>query len=144
MNKLYSRSCLLLALALLIGAIFIVPDSAFAQGQITKSDEVGSTPIVTLQRWQAAEESERYSFLIGFVTMLEIEHAWQGDNPLPFKQSLIDCWVQGLQGMSYKELYVRINNYIAEHPNDLELPLPQVIWFDVVQPKVADKIRAEK
>lgn len=144
MNKLYSRSCLFLALALLFGAAFIAPDSAFAQLPAPKSDEVGDTTTVTLQRWQDAGESERYSFLIGFVTMLEIEHSWQGENQLPFKQSLIDSWYQGLQGMSYKDLYNRINNYIASHPDDMQLPLPQVIWFDVVQPKVADKIRAER
>ena len=100
--------------------------------------------MVTLKRWQNANEDERYSFLVGFMSMLDIEHSWQGDEPLPYKESLIDCWYQGLKGMTYKEVYAAIENYIATHPGDLELPLPQVIWFELVQPKVADKINREK
>ncbi len=147
MKKLYSPGYLVLALALFFGAALMVPVGALAedlsQGQI-KNEAVADTPVVTLQRWQNAEENERYAFLVGFVTMLDIEHSWQGDNPRPYKESLIGCWHQGLGGMTYKELYTRIENYIAAHPGDLELPLPQVIWFDIVQPKVADKIKNEK
>lgn len=106
--------------------------------------DVSETPVVTLQRWQNAKEDERYAFLVGFVTMMDIEHSWQGEKPLPYKQSLIDCWYQGLKGMTYKELYNRIEAYIAAHPADLGLPLPQVVWFEVVQPKMADKIQKEK
>lgn len=147
MNKFFSPVYLVLAAAVILGATFAVPAGSFAEesprGQI-KNTDVEDTPVVTLQRWQNAAENERYSFLVGFVTMLDIEHSWQGDHPLPYKDSLIDCWYQGLKGMSYKELYGVIENYIATHPKDLELPLPQVIWFEVVQPKVADKIVTEK
>lgn len=147
MKKLYSPVFLVMASALFFGAMLAAPVSSFAedipQGQI-KDEEVTSTSKVTLKRWQNAAENERYSFLIGFATMLEIERTWQGDNPRPYRESLIDCWYQGLNGMTYKELYTSIENYIAAHPNDLDLPLPQVIWFEIVQPKVADKINSEK
>ena len=148
MNKIPFRLHLALAAALILGATLAAPVSSFAEegptrGQI-KNTDVEATPTVTLQRWQNATEDERYSFLVGFVTMLDIEHSWQGDNPRPYKESLIDCWYQGLKGTTYKELYAVIENYIAAHPGDLELPLPQVIWFEVVQPKVADKITSEK
>ena len=147
MNKFFSPVYLILAAAVVIGATFTIPSGAFAEevaGEKIVNTEVNATPVVTLQRWQNAAENERYSFLIGFATMLDIERAWQGDHPRPYKESLIDCWYQGLNGMTYKELYTVIENYIATHPGDLELPLPQVIWFEVVQPKVADKITSEK
>lgn len=147
MKKLYSSVFLLMASTLLLSAVFMVPVDSFAeeapQGHI-KSEEVTDTPTVTLERWQNANEDERYSFLVGFMTMLDIEHSWQGDHPRPYKESLIGCWYQGLKGMTYKEVYTAIQDYIAAHPGDLELPLPQVIWFELVQPKVADKINREK
>ena len=147
MKKLYSSAFLLMASTLLLSAVFMVPVDSFAeeapQGHI-KSEEVTDTPTVTLERWQNANEDERYSFLVGFMTMLDIEHSWQGDHPRPYKESLIGCWYQGLKGMTYKEVYTAIQDYIAAHPGDLELPLPQVIWFELVQPKVADKINREK
>ena len=147
MNKLYSPLFLVLASALLFGAALAVPVSSVAEEAINgqlKDTEVNATPKVTLERWQNADERERYSFLVGFVTMLEIERSWQGDAPRPYKESLIDCWYQGLNGMTYQELYASIENYIATHPGDLELPLHHVIWFELVQPKVADKINREK
>lgn len=147
MNKFLSPVHLILAAALFFGAAFAIPVDSFAEesaGEKIVNTEVDATPVVTLQRWQNAAENERYSFLIGFATMLDIERAWQGDHPRPYKESLIDCWYQGLKGMTYKELYAVVENYIATHPGDLELPLPQVIWFEVVQPKVADKITSEK
>lgn len=147
MNKFLSPVHLILAAALFFGAALAIPVDSFAEesaGEKIVNTEVDATPVVTLQRWQNAAENERYSFLIGFATMLDIERAWQGDHPRPYKESLIDCWYQGLKGMTYKELYAVVENYIATHPGDLELPLPQVIWFEVVQPKVADKITSEK
>ena len=147
MNKFFSPFYLILAVSVLLGATFAVPAGSFAEeaaGERIVNSDVSIIPAVTLQRWQNAAENERYSFLIGFVSMLDIERSWQGDHPRPYKESLIDCWHQGLKGMTYKELYTVIENYIATHPGDLELPLPQVIWFEVVQPKVADKINSEK
>ena len=146
MNKFFSPVHLILAAALVLGATFTAPVDSFAEevSPQIKGTDVTATPVVTLKRWQNAEERERYSFLIGFVTMMEIEHSWQGDKPLPYKESLIDCWYKGLEGMTYQQLYSVIEAYIAAHPNDLDLPLPQVIWFEVIQPKVADKISKEK
>ena len=148
MNKIPFRLHFALAAALIFGAALAAPVSSFAEeepirGEI-KGTDVEATPVVTLHNWQNAAENERYSFLIGFVSLLDIEHSWQGEHPRPYKESLIDCWYQGLKGMTYKELYAVIENYIAAHPGDLALPLPQVIWFEVVQPKVADKINREK
>ena len=147
MKKFYSPGFLIMASALFLGAAVITPVSSFAEetprGHI-KNEDVTASPTVTLERWQNANEDERYSFLVGFMSMLEIEHSWQGDNPRPYRESLIDCWYQGLKGMTYKEVYTAIQDYIAAHPGDLELPLPQVIWFELVQPKVADKINREK
>ena len=145
MKRFYSPVFLTVASALFLSAAFISPVNSFAEGapQI-KNEDVTTSQIVTLKRWQNANEDERYSFLVGFMSMLDIEHSWQGDKPLPYSKSLIDCWYQGLKGMTYKEVYAAIENYIATHPGDLELPLPQVIWFELVQPKVADKINREK
>ena len=145
MKRFYSPVFLTVASALFLSAAFIAPVNSFAEeAPQIKNEDVTTSPMVTLKRWQNANEDERYSFLVGFMSMLDIEHSWQGDEPLPYKESLIDCWYQGLKGMTYKEVYAAIENYIATHPVDLELPLPQVIWFELVQPKVADKINREK
>ncbi len=145
MKRFYSPVFLTVASALFLSAAFIAPVNSFAEeAPQIKNEDVTTSPMVTLKRWQNANEDERYSFLVGFMSMLDIEHSWQGDEPLPYKESLIDCWYQGLKGMTYKEVYAAIENYIATHPGDLELPLPQVIWFELVQPKVADKINREK
>ena len=135
---------LALCVALATPLVSLAEEAPQSPRHEVKDKEVSETPVVTLQRWQNAQENERYSFLVGFATMMEIEHSWQGEKPLPYKQSLISCWYEGLKGMTYKELYDRIEAYIAAHPGDMDLPLPRVIWFEVVQPKVAAKIQTEK
>lgn len=98
-----------------------------------------SIPLVTLQHWKDSTPGERYSFLIGFVTMLELEKEWQGQNGrelLPFDQSLVGAWVRGFENRPLAEIYNGLNRYVADKPGELNRPAAEVMWFLFAQPRM--------
>jgi hypothetical protein len=98
-------------------------------------------PVVTLQHWRDSTPGERYAFLIGFVTMLELEKEWQGRDGRalkPFDESLVGDWVTGLAHRPLTEMYHALNQPVAGHPGDLHRPAAEVMWFLFVRPRQAE------
>lgn len=103
--------------------------------------ETAEVPLVTLQHWRDSTAGERYSFLIGFVTMLELEKEWQGrvgGRIMPFEQSLVESWTIGFANRPLSEIYNGLNQYLAAHPDELDRPVAEVMWFIYVKPRLDD------
>lgn len=133
------------ALAVLLLCVFLTPVSvASAQNyayrrEVPSMDATAVVPLVTLRHWKDSKPNERYAFLVGMVTMLELEKEWQlrnGKKMLPMRQSLVGSWVNGFENCPLREIYDTINMHIAAHPGDLDMPVAEVLWFDFAQPKV--------
>ncbi len=108
------------------------------ENQAARSDSV---PLVTLEHWRDSNPNERYAFLIGFVTMLELEKEWQGKvndgRLLPMNKSLVGPWIDGFANRSLNEIYNGINRHLSQNPGDLNRPVAEVMWFSFVQPRLA-------
>ena len=101
----------------------------------------GEVPLVTLGHWKDSTPGERYAFLIGFVTMLELEKEWQGrvgGRIMPFEQSLVESWTIGFANRPLSEIYNGLNQYLAAHPDELDRPVAEVMWFIYVKPRLDD------
>jgi len=140
------------ALALLLTCVFLTPASIasaedFAyRREVPSMDSKAVVPLVTLRHWKESKPNERYAFLVGFVTMLEIEKEWQlksGKKLIPMKQSLAGSWVRGFENRPLKEIYDGVNNHISSHPGDLDRPVAEVLWFNFVQPRMTDSGRGK-
>jgi len=97
-------------------------------------------PLVTLKHWKDSNPGERYSFLIGFLTMMELEKEWQGKDSrpvLPFDQSLIGAWARSVENRPLTEIYHDLNRYAANNPGDLGRPVAEVMWFLFAQPRMS-------
>jgi len=107
-----------------------------------------SVPLVTLEHWRDSSPGERYAFLIGFVTMLELEKEWQGKvndgRLLPLKESLVASWVEGFAHRPLAEIYNGINRHLSLYPGDLKRPVAEVMWFTFVQPRLDQPPAAPK
>lgn len=123
--------CLAAAPAPVFGA---APDGAKATAQ------EASQVAVSLKTWKDSTEQERYGFLVGFMSMLELEKKWQGEKPLPLKQSLVPSWSRGLSDVTLKQIHDTINEYIAANPGDMDRQVVEVMWFKFAQPKVTEKV----
>ena len=104
------------------------------------SAQEASQVAVSLKTWKDSTEQERYGFLVGFMSMLELEKKWQGDKPLSLKQSLVPSWSKGLSDISLKQIHDTINEYIAANPGDMDRQVVEVMWFKFAQPKVTEKV----
>ena len=87
----------------------------------------GKEVMVTGYNWTEAVDAGKKGFLIGLGTMVEIEAEFQAKNP-PKGKSAIPTLHEGLSKLTYTQLQEAVDNYYAEHPNDLGKPVIHVIW----------------
>lgn len=111
---------------------------------ITRQKDVQDMPTVTLQHWRDSSQEARYSFLIGFVSAIELERQWQGTRPVALEQSLNNTWSKGFDNISLKNIYENVNAYVAANPDKLQLPLVEYLWFAYAQPKVSERVSMQK
>ena len=103
-----------------------------------------SAPAVTLKVWQDSSEQEQIAFLAGFISMLELEKEWQGQKAiLPLHQSLAGSWATGLAGHKLQDIHKTVNTYIAANPGKMDKMVVEVMWYELVQPKIKESIPAD-
>jgi hypothetical protein len=146
LTRLFFVSCLLPAAACLPACS---GEEVRTSGAASPSQTAGAgsaeAPLVTLAHWRDSTPNERYAFLIGFITMLELEKEWQGrarPGLLPMEQSLVRPWVDGFAGRPLAEIYSGLGRHLSDHPGDLERPVAEVMWFVFVQPRLDKKTRS--
>lgn len=142
--KIHSRpATVIMALALNFALMAALSSAALGQkrGREFITTPMAEAPVIAkMSDWQEYGPRLRYAFLIGFVTMLEMENEWQSANkPLAPKQSQISSWSAALKPRSLRDMYRAINNYAKNNPDRLEQKVTEVMWITLVQP-TADKI----
>ena len=137
----YVAACAL-SLFLLVPASGYAADAAGTQiGDANVTGlEATSMPIVRMKHWKESTPQERYSFLVGFTTMLELEKEWQGQTALPLRQSLTGSWVKGLSGVKLEQIASSIDKHIMTNPDDMDRSVVEYMWFTFVQPKLTEKV----
>ena len=128
----------------IVAMLFFVGFYAKAYAQINGGTT--SAPVVTLKLWSDSSEQEQYAFLAGFVSMIELEKEWQGQKSiLALEQSMVGSWAKGMDGMTLKTIRNSVNKYVAKNPNEMDKLVLEVLWRDLVQPKLRNAISpAEK
>lgn len=111
---------------------------------IAQHREVQDMPAVTLQHWRDSSQDARYAFPIGFASAIELERQWQGPRPVALEQSLNNTWSKGFDNVSLKNMFENINAYVANNPGKLQMPLVEYLWFAYAQPKVSERVSAQK
>ena len=107
-------------------------------------DSVSSAPglsAVQLKHWKNSSTAERRAFLMGFISMAQLEYAWQGKNALPVEQSTAATWMRGLAGVTIPQMDAALNSYIDKYPNAMERTVIETLGRIYVRPKLTDKER---
>ena len=125
---------LVILLSLLVALLLAVP--ALADTSLSDKINTGHISGVTVQVWKDSSDQEQKAFLLGFMTMLEMEKRWQGKNQLPFKQSLVSSWSMGLSDLTFDQIDATLDNYAINNPQDMQRQVVEVLWFQLVQPKL--------
>lgn len=94
-------------------------------------------PVVTGTNWIATSDNEKKAFLLGIGTVLMLAQAWYGDNPPSPEQSFIPTMIDGLDTLTLTEVLAWIDAWYAAHPDQLERPVMELVWSELVLPNLS-------
>jgi hypothetical protein len=101
---------------------------------IASSVAADEVPMVTGEHWTKSSPTVQKAYLIGIANVLQIESAYQGENPPSDSQSVVPRFVKGIKGQTLDSVRDELNRWYAEHPNELRRPVLGIIWFEIVVP----------
>ena len=96
-----------------------------------RADEV---PLVTGKHWIDSSEQQKKAYLIGIANVLQVEIAYQAGNPPSDAQSLVARFAKGLKGQTLDTVREQLDRWYAAHPDKLQRPVIETIWFEIVVP----------
>jgi hypothetical protein len=96
-----------------------------------RADEV---PLVTGEHWTKSTEPMKKAYLIGIANVLQLEAAYQAASPPSDATSVVPRFARGLKGHTLDTVRERLDNWYAAHPDRLQRPVIETIWFEMVIP----------
>jgi hypothetical protein len=107
--------------------------AALASGS-ARADDV---PLVTGQQWTQSTEQLKKVYLIGVANVMQIETAYQAGNAPADTQTVVPRFVRGLKGQTLDSVRDGLDRWYAAHPDRLQRPVIETIWFEMVVPGLA-------
>jgi len=93
--------------------------------------------IVTGEHWTGAELDEKRAYLFGVGNVLEIEQAMAGEDYASLQgRSIVPVLLDGLSGMSIAELVTQLDRYYADHPDQVNRPVLEVLYIEMALPRM--------
>ena len=102
-----------------------------AMAGISRAQEV---PLITGEHWTKSTEEMKKAYLIGIANMAQLELAYQGVTQAPDSQSVLPRMQKGLKGQTLDSVREGLNRWYAAHPDRLQRPVIETIWFEMVVP----------
>ena len=99
--------------------------------QSARADEI---PLVTGVHWTQATEEHKKIYLVGIANFVQVETAYHAGTPPPPAQSIVARFASGLKGHSLDSVREGLNKWYAAHPDRLQRPVIETIWFEMVVP----------
>ena len=98
---------------------------------IARAQEV---PLVTGEHWTRSSEEAKKAYLVGIANIVHLELAYEGPNPTSDAQSFLPRMVKGLKGQTLDSVREALNKWYAAHPDQLQRPVIETLWFELVVP----------
>ena len=94
-------------------------------------------PLITGEHWTKSSEEMKKAYLLGIANIVQIEMAFEGPSPAPDAQSILPRMVKGLKGQTLDSVREALNRWYAAHPDQVQRPVIETIWFEMVVPGLA-------
>ena len=91
-------------------------------------------PLVTGEHWMKSSEELKKAYLVGIANIAQIEMTYGAPNPASDAQSVVPRMVKGLKGQTLDSVRDALNKWYAAHPDQLQRPVIETIWFEMVVP----------
>jgi hypothetical protein len=99
-----------------------------------RADEV---PLITGEHWTKSSEQVKKAYLVGIANIVQVETAYAGSSPPADAQSVVPRFTRGLKGHTLDSVRDALDAWYAAHPDRLQRPVIETIWFELVVPGLA-------
>ena len=101
---------------------------------LSSSARAQEVPLVTGEQWTKSSEETKKAYLVGMTNMSQVEMAYGGATPASDAQSVLPRMAKGLKGQTLDTVREALNKWYAAHPDRMQRPVIETIWFEVVVP----------
>jgi hypothetical protein len=91
-------------------------------------------PLVDGTHWVKSTEEVKKAYLVGVSNVIQLEVAYQTDNPVPEGRSLAPRAAKGMTGQTLSGVLESLDKWYGAHPEQLKRPVLETIWFEMVVP----------
>jgi hypothetical protein len=91
-------------------------------------------PLVTGEHWMKSSEEVKKAYLVGIANFVQVENAYQASNPPTNAQSIVPRAVKGMKNQTLDSVRDGLNKWYASHPDQIQRPVIETIWFEMVVP----------
>jgi hypothetical protein len=74
------------------------------------------------------------AYLAGIANIVQVEMAYQAPNAAADAQSIVPRMVKGLKTETLDSVRETLNRWYAAHPEQMQRPVIETIWFEMVVP----------
>jgi hypothetical protein len=91
-------------------------------------------PMVTGEHWTKSSDELKKAYLVGMANIAQVETAYHAANPPSDSVSIVPRMTRGLKGQTLDSVRENLNKWYAGHPDQLQRPVIEIIWFELVVP----------
>ncbi|WP_434032775.1 hypothetical protein [Cupriavidus sp. a3] len=102
----------------------------------SRADEV---PLITGKQWTDSSEQTKKAYLVGIANLVQVDIAYHEGKPPPDSASIVPRFAKGLRGHSLDSVRQGLDRWYAAHPDQLQRPVIETIWFEMVVPGLQGK-----
>jgi hypothetical protein len=111
--------------------------SALGVALLLSAGTVGATeevPLVNGTHWTKSAPEVKKAYLVGLSNAILVDVAYQADNPKATMSDFSPKVAKGMKGHTLDTTLAAIDNWYAAHPEQLQRPVVETIWFEMVVP----------
>lgn len=103
---------------------------------VARADEI---PLITGKQWTESSDQMKKAYLVGIANVVQVDIAYHAGNAPPDTASIVPRFARGLKGHSLDTVRQGLDRWYAAHPDQLQRPVIETIWFEMVVPGLAGK-----
>ena len=138
--------CLALSLALVLAFAPVRATEIMPEADNSKANPVDQ---LTGTVWQKTPEAEKLAFLFGVETAITVEYfvngkvvekaTKEGKRPVYTLSPFEKGWMKAFKGVSRTEVIKMVDAWYAANPQRLDRPVMNVIWREIIEPRLDAK-----
>lgn len=101
---------------------------------MTGSATAAEVPLVDGTHWTKSTDDVKKAYLVGLANMVQLEVAYNANDPLPEKNSFSPRLAKGLTGQTLATVQEALDKWYSANPGKLQRPVIETIWFEIALP----------